>query len=61
MVIELYYQREATMIKPTKRQEALLDELLQGVKSSNADAIQPKEGLMNKISKQMVEACSTER
>ena len=44
------------MTNPTKRQKALLDELLEGVNSGDSDTMQVQEGLMNEIWKRMVEA-----
>jgi transposase-like protein len=44
------------MTKLTEKQEALLNELLEGVKRGDPEAMGAQEGLMNEIRKRMVEA-----
>jgi hypothetical protein len=49
------------MTKLTEKQEALLNELLEGVKRGDPEAMGAQEGLMNEIRKRMVEAMLEEK
>jgi hypothetical protein len=54
MVIELYL-KEATMTKLTKKQESLLNELLEGF-DGDAEELLGKNGLLMQVKKRAVEA-----